>query len=117
MGYDIYAYAVERAPADPTRRLDVARAGDRAHRIAYLEMPARSPDARPLFEALDAIEFDGVVSGAPGMRYFHRDDVSRALHRLCADYIDGRASARTVRFLAETAERMSGCDWVYIEFF
>ena len=83
--------------------------------FAHLRMAARSADAADLFAALEASEYDGKVSGTGIGRAFSAGDIRTALRRLCATCASGGASVRTVRFLAEVAERAAYEPWVYID--
>ena len=94
----------------------MATSEELAWEVAYLSMASRSPDAQPLFAALDAMMYDGKVSGTGIGRFFSDDQLRLAMRRLCQSYLEGRASERTVRFLAETIEKLHGDPWVYIDF-
>lgn len=65
MGYDIEAFLTRHPPADPT---DVASEDDLGDSIAALHMTAGSRNARALFEALNATDHDGHVSGTSSRR-------------------------------------------------
>src|SRR5688500_15200753 len=113
VGYDIEAFLTRHPPADPA---DVASSDDLGDSIAELHMTAGSRNARALFEALNATDHDGRVSGTGIGRYFSHDELRPAMRRLCQSYLDGRTTERTVRFLAQVIERLGPEPWVYIEF-
>lgn len=114
MGYDIEARRPLSPPADPLQPGMNGQVSE--HVMAYLEMASHSPDARALFEALDAVEYDGIVSGCGIGRFFTNAQIRVSLRRLCAGYLENKVSERTLRFLAQVADAMHDEPWVYIDF-
>jgi hypothetical protein len=113
MGYDLAAHIPNIAPEDPRQ---VIGTEDLSAEFAHLRMGAHSGDAAHVFAALDASSYDGKVSGTGIGRCFSAEEVNEGLRRLCALYAAGITSARTVRFVAEVAERAAYEPWVYIDF-
>ncbi|MDB5295654.1 MAG: hypothetical protein JWO31_1637 [Phycisphaerales bacterium] len=113
MGYDLTAHVPKAPPYDPCQ---VFPSDELWEKFAYLEMGARSSDARILFEVLDAVEYDKIVSGSGIGRCFAAAPVATAFRALCQFYLEGRASIRSVRFLAQVAEVAEFEPWIYIDF-
>lgn len=112
MGHDTTAYLGRMVPTDPQL---VASPDERGEEIAYLR------GNYGLYEALDAEEYDGRVSGIGIGRWFSRDHVRLGLERL-------RHKEQTLKRAGQTCwpaiEFLEACldhlpvaqEWVYIDF-
>jgi hypothetical protein len=103
MGYDITAYL---SPDPEVQITPWHPGGEKAEEIATLERGARSTLAPELFKALHAEEFDGVVSGNAGARWFTRDEIVAAMVTLAGKLHDEPNLAGELKFLATVLERM-----------
>ena len=113
MGYDIDAYfreeygSINRVPgwenSYPERY-------EKADVIATLERAARSRSAAELFNALHAEEFDGVVSGNAGSRFFSRPQIINGIQYIGSKVVEEPFLDRELVFLATILERMNRSD-------
>jgi hypothetical protein len=79
MGHDIEAFLGQADPEEPFEYLD---GWSNQPEIAYLRRGAYNPLRHELYEALEAQEYDGDVSGVWAARWFNRDQLQAALERL-----------------------------------
>jgi hypothetical protein len=79
VGHDISAFL---GPADPCDPLEPLADWSNQPEVAYLRRGSSSPLRHELYDALDAREYDGDVSGVWAARWFNREQLQTALGRL-----------------------------------
>ena len=103
VGHDISAYLGPDEPSDPFQYLEN---WPEHPEIAYLRRGASNPLRHQLYEALDAREYDGDVSGVWAARWFNRQELELALVRLRARKDEGLEVDPEIEFIADCLEAL-----------
>ena len=114
MGHDISAHL---GPDDPRLRTEWLAAELEGPEIACLRRTDSDPLRHQLYEVLDAQDCDGNASGAPGTRWFSREQLELGLARLRERSASGREVEREIRFVEGCLRALThGRDSVYVYF-